>query len=268
MSDSGWAGRTVVVTGCGSGIGEEVARRLRDAGADVVGADLHQPALEVPWVALDLADSSSVAAAASALPTHIDALFNIAGVSSGIGDPLKVVSVNFAGTRELTELLVDRIPAGGAVCCTSSLAASGYRDHRDAVLDLLAQPTRDAVLAWCRAHPDDLGNGYGLSKEAIVWYVAQRCVDLAARGVRINATAPGVTETPILRDSIASLGQEYLDAIPKPLGRVATAAEQAAVLIFLASSDASFLTGQTLWVDGGVTAGSDAGTLDAFAARR
>ncbi|WP_336632703.1 MULTISPECIES: coniferyl-alcohol dehydrogenase [unclassified Microbacterium] len=268
MSDSEWAGRTVVVTGCSSGIGEEVARRLQVAGADVVGADLRRPALDVPWVALDLADSPSVADAASALPSHIDALFNVAGVSSGIGDPLAVVSVNFAGTRELTELLVDRIPTGGAVCCTSSLAAAGYRGHRDAVLDLLAQPTRDGVLAWCRAHIDDLGNGYGLSKEAIVWYVAQRCVDLASRGIRINATAPGVTETPILRDSIASLGQEYLDAIPRPLGRVATAAEQAAVLIFLAGSDSSFLTGQTLWVDGGVTAGSEAGTLDAFSARR
>lgn len=268
MEDSGWDDRVVVVTGCSSGIGEAVARRLQDAGAEVIGADVHEPRLPVPWVRLDLSASDSVRAAVDELPDRIDRLFNVAGVSSGIGDPLRVVSINFAGTRELTELLIPRLDAGGSICCTSSLAASAYRDHRDTILDLLAQETRAEVLAWCDAHPAELGNGYGLSKEAIIWYVAQRCIPLAAHGIRINATAPGVTETPILRDSIASLGRAYLDAIPKPLGRVATAEEQAAALIYLASRDASFVTGQTLWVDGGVTAGSDSGALGAFTAQR
>lgn len=268
MTDPAWGGKTAVVTGCSSGIGEAVARTLMGTGARVIGCDVREPAYDVPWQRLDLSDSASVAQAVAALPARIDVLFNIAGVSSGIGDPLRVVSINFAGTRELTEALLERMGNGAAICNTSSLAASGYREHRDTVLELLAQPDRHAILDWCTRHPGDLGNGYGLSKEAIIWYTASRCIELAARGIRINATAPGVTETPILRDSIASLGQDYIDAIPKPLGRVATAAEQAAALLFLASDAASFITGQTLWVDGGVTAGSAAGTLDAFSARR
>jgi NAD(P)-dependent dehydrogenase (short-subunit alcohol dehydrogenase family) len=74
---------------------------------------------------------------------------------------------------------------------------------------------------------------------------------LGGRGIRINCTGPGVTDTPILDQLRTAYGQEYLDGIPKPLGRVADPAEQAAVLVFLNSQAASYITGQVLWVDGG-----------------
>jgi NAD(P)-dependent dehydrogenase (short-subunit alcohol dehydrogenase family) len=70
-----------------------------------------------------------------------------------------------------------------------------------------------------------------------------------------------VTETPILDQLRTAYGQEYLDSIPKPLGRVSEPAEQAAVLVFLNSQAASFVTGQVLWVDGGNVASRIADAL-------
>ena len=74
---------------------------------------------------------------------------------------------------------------------------------------------------------------------------------LGARGIRINCTGPGVTETPILDQLRGAYGQGFLDDIPKPLGRVSDPEEQAAVLVFLNSKAASYISGQVLWVDGG-----------------
>lgn len=260
-----FSGRTVVVTGASSGIGAATARQLRSRGARVVGLDRNTPDVAgVEYVAVDLADSASIARAVEHLPDVVHGLVNAAGVSSGIGDPLTVVSINFVGTRELTEALVGRMPADSYVVCVSSLAAANHRARRDLLLELLRTNDRTDALQWCREHPDELGNGYALSKEAIVTYTAAMAVPLAHTGIRINCTAPGVTDTPILRDSVASLGQAYLDAIPKPLGRVATAEEQARVVVFLAGPGASYVAGQTIWVDGGYTAGAQTGTITTF----
>lgn len=267
-SSQDFAGKTVVVTGSSSGIGRSTAQQLLERGAEVIGLDRNPGDLDIPHIQIDLADSESIGRAADAVPARVDALVNAAGVSSGIGDPLKVVGINFVGLRELTGLIVPRMPADSYIASTSSLAAAAYRDHRDAVLELIATPDRDAALAWCSAHPDELGVGYSLSKEAVVYWTARQAVPLAARGIRINATAPGVTETPILDASIASLGTAYLDAIPKPLGRLATADEQARVLVFLVSAGASYLSGQTLWVDGGYSAGIESGDYPPMAVKR
>ena len=79
---------------------------------------------------------------------------------------------------------------------------------------------------------------------------------LGAKGIRINCTAPGVTDTPILDQLRTAYGQEFLDSFQTPLGRVAGPAEQASVLVFLNSAAASYITGQVIWVDGGAVAES------------
>jgi NAD(P)-dependent dehydrogenase (short-subunit alcohol dehydrogenase family) len=70
----------------------------------------------------------------------------------------------------------------------------------------------------------------------------------------VNCTAPGVTETPILNQLRSAYGQQYLDSFSAPLGRVSTAQEQAAALVFLGSRAAGYITGQVLWADGGILA--------------
>ena len=103
--------------------------------------------------------------------------------------------------------------------------------------------------------------GYRLSKEAIILYGMRRVSELGARGIRINCTGPGVTETPILDQLRSAYGQGFLDSFTTPLGRVAGPDEQAAVLVYLGSRAASYITGQVIWVDGGTVAQRVAGEL-------
>ncbi len=242
-----------MVTGCASGIGAHVVRQLTELGADVVGLDKHPPSVDVAeFHALDLTDPASIDRAVASIGHDVDVLFNIAGVSSGIGDPLLVVTINFLGLRHVTEAVLEKMPTGSSIVSVSSLAAAKYREHQQVVGGLLNTRTMSEGIEWCHRHPDALADGgYRLSKEAIILYTMRNTAALGARGIRINCTGPGVTETPILDQLRAAYGQGYLDDIPKPLGRVADPAEQAAVLVFLNSQAASYISGQVLWVDGG-----------------
>jgi NAD(P)-dependent dehydrogenase (short-subunit alcohol dehydrogenase family) len=245
-------GRRVVVTGCASGIGAHVVRQLTDLGAAVIGLDRRRPTFEIKeFHQVDLADPASIDRAVASIG-GVDSLFNVAGVSSGIGDPALVVTINFLGLRHITEALIPRMTSGSSVVSVSSLAAAGYREHQLTVAGLLDTGTMPEGIEWCQCHPDALADGaYRLSKEAIILYTMRNAAALGARGIRINCTGPGVTETPILDQLRTAYGQAYLDEIPKPLGRVALPAEQAAVLVFLNSQAASYISGQVVWVDGG-----------------
>ena len=262
-------GRRVVVTGCASGIGEHVARQLTELGAEVVGLDIRareerdsegQPALQLrEFHEVNLADPASIDQAAASIGGQVDALFNVAGVSSGIKDPLRVVTVNFLGTRQLTEALVPTMPPGSAIANVSSLAASAYRENSGVTAGLLDTVTMAEGVEWCQRNPEALadGGGYRLSKEAIILYGLANVAVLGAKGIRINCTAPGVTDTPILDQLRSAYGQEFLDAFRTPLGRVSEPSEQAAVLVFLNSKAASYITGQVIWVDGGTIGETD-----------
>lgn len=253
-------GRRVVVTGCSSGIGEQVARQVCELGAEVVGLDIRPPAVPFGrFVSLDLSDPASIDAAVASIGGRVDALFNVAGVSSGIGDPLRVVTINFLGTRQFTEALVSSMPPGSSIANVSSLAASGYRQNADVTAGLVTTATTADGIQWCKSHPDAVadGGGYRLSKEAIILYGMANVAMLGAKGIRINCTAPGVTDTPILDQLRSAYGQEYLDAFKTPLGRTAGPEEQASVLVFLNSRAASYITGQVIWVDGGTIGETD-----------
>ncbi len=257
-------GRRAVVTGCGSGIGAEAARQLTELGADVVGLDLKRPALQLKeFHELDLSDAASIDRAVGEIDGPVDALFNIAGVSSGIGDPLRVVTINFLGTRHFTEAIVPSMPFGSAIANVSSLAASEYRANAGVTAGLLETATITEGVEWCEGNPQPVndGGGYRLAKEAIILYGMANVGALGAKGIRINCTAPGVTDTPILDQLRSAYGQEFLDSFQTPIGRVAGPAEQASVLVFLNSAAASYITGQVIWVDGGSVAESVFGDI-------
>ena len=164
-----------MVTGCASGIGAHVARQLTELGAHVVGLDKQPPSSEIAeFYFVDLTDPESIDRGVSSVGDQIDALFNVAGVSSGIGDPLLVVTINFLGLRHLTESLVHTMPAGSSVVSVSSLAAKAYREnrrnHRRAAAHcddgrrhrLVQSPSRRA---WRRGLPVVQGSGHPVLHE-------------------------------------------------------------------------------------------------------
>jgi len=254
-----YQGKRVAVTGCASGIGEATTELLVRAGAEVVGLDIRQPDASVTeFLEVDLSDPDAIDRATSRLEGPVDALFNCAGIS-GSSPALQVVKVDFLGMRHLTDSLVERMQPGSAIAGIASMAGVGYEEKLPTLLDFLDTPTFAAGAEWCTAHPEQFEQGgYAFSKQAMIVYTALRAVPLAARGIRINCIAPGVTETPML---VESRKVADVDGFPKPLGRTARPDEQAAVLVFLNSAAASYLTGQNIWVDGGYQAGRLVGTI-------
>lgn len=246
--------RPVIVTGCSSGIGEAAARALSEAGAYVIGIDRKQATVSPQqFFAIDLGSKEAIHSGITRFPREIFALFNCAGLSGGAADPRTVVHVNFLGLRELTEGVVDRIPDGGAIVSAASLAGSAYQSNAPDVIGLVRTGTFEAGIEWLDSHSEYLKDrgGYPLSKEAVILYTMQRCFDLGERNVRINCVAPGITDTPMLADSKKVRGEEHFKRPPKPLGRRATALEQATIMLFLNSRWASYINGEVVWSDGG-----------------
>jgi len=125
-------------------------------------------------------------------------------------------------------------------------------------LGLLDTATMAEGIQWCEQNPEpvDDGGGYRLSKEATILYGMANVVALGAKGIRINCTAPGVTDTPILDQLRTAFGHEFVKSFQTPLGRVAGPDEQASALVFLNSAAARYITGEVLCVDGGAVAES------------
>ncbi|HKN90726.1 MAG TPA: SDR family oxidoreductase, partial [Acidimicrobiia bacterium] len=166
----------------------------------------------------------------------VEVLLEAGHAVPGPAPPLRVVEVNFLGTRRLTEALLPTMEAGSAIASVSSLAAAGYAANVATLQEFLAAGDFAAGRAWCEAHPDELvGGGYGLAKQAIIVWTMMQGVTLGALGIRINCIGPTVTDTPFLADTIKTYGEGFIDAFPKPLGRVSRPEEQARALIFLNS---------------------------------
>lgn len=248
MTIDGFDGRRAVVTGGVSGIGRATAALLTDRGARVAIVDrsaeeLAVAAKEIGTVAVegDVRDESSVgravAEAVEALNGGIDVLVNAAGIyriarvdDVAVAEWDDVLDTNLRGTFLVSRAVMRTAVAGPrAIVNVASIAA---------VIGDAGEPA---------AH-------YNASKAGVVALTKQLAIEWAARGVRVNAVAPGVIDTPMLRlmdDPHA--GQAYLDA-RVPLRRLGRAEEVAEVIAFLASDGAAYVTGATVFVDGGVTA--------------
>jgi NAD(P)-dependent dehydrogenase (short-subunit alcohol dehydrogenase family) len=238
--------KIAVVTGAGSGLGESVARKLAAEGATVVVADRsgaeERVAGElgggaVPY-RLDIADESAVDAFEGWLRErygHLDVLVNNAGINGvaalsheyPIDSFDTVMAVNVRGTfmmqRLGLRLMLDR---GGSIVNIASIGG------------LFATPTAAAYIT---------------SKGAVVMMTKTAALEYAQRGVRVNAVGPGIIRTPWLDNLDADLIDTLAQQVPQ--GRIGESAEAANVVAFLASDEASHVTGQVWLVDGGRSAG-------------
>lgn len=247
-------------------MGAAVVRQLEPLGAEIHVLDLKEPPIEVAsYQSVDLKDSDAVARAVETIGGKIDALFNCAGLPGGRFSDFDTMLVNFVAQRHLADLVVEHMEPGAAIASISSGAGASWQANVDKWLPLATTEGFEAGKQWLADHPDEIASGYAPSKEVIIVWTVWRSLALAERGIRINATLPGPTDTPMMPDFEEQMGKAFMDNYPIPMGHRQTPDEQAAPLVFLNSPAASAITGEAILTDGGTMAALAVGTLDVSA---
>ncbi len=249
--------RVCLVTGAASGIGLACAQRFIAEGARVVGFDLQDnadwEALEAPagkqFHALDVRDFGAQQEAVAAVLKEfkrIDVLVTAAGVGGG------------GAVHELAEEEWDRV---------LDINLKGTYLGCKAVLPTMLEQRSGSIITLASVEGlegTEGGSCYNASKGGVILLTRNMAIDYARRGIRVNAICPGFIDTPLLRGVFEhEFMQESKERIIEhhKMGRFGKAEEIAGAVFFLASDDASFVTGQALPVDGGFTAGHSSGVL-------
>ena len=246
---SRFTGKGVVVTGAAQGIGLAIVQRFLDEGASVIAFDRNADQLQsatgnlgercVPFVG-DISIHEDCSTAVRMCVTQFGRI-DVMCAHAGIADPLALLdmtdehwrrhlAVNVDGTMycvvEAARAMADSY--GGAIVCTSSINA-WFVEETHAV--------------------------YNVTKAAVWALIRSAAIDLASHGIRVNGVAPGVADTPLAELVVhnAELAPEYLKSIP--LRRFGQPSDIADCVAFLASDQASYITGQTIVIDGGQTLG-------------
>ena len=253
---------TFLVTGASSGIGLATAERLVADGARVVGADVQEPlsddalpADRFSFVELDVRDDAATAAVVARVAAEhgrLDGVVTAAGVAGGGAvhqiEPAewdRIISINLTGTfttaRHALAQMVGQEPIEGR--------------GRGAVVTVASIEGLEGTSG---------GSAYNASKGGVVLLTKNLAIDYGRQGIRANAICPGFIETPMMSavfdmDGMGEVRDSFRDA--HMLRRFGQPSEIASVASFLLSSDASFLTGQAVAVDGGYTAGHDHGLV-------
>jgi NAD(P)-dependent dehydrogenase (short-subunit alcohol dehydrogenase family) len=246
-------GKIALITGAGSGIGRAAALRFAAEGAAVAVLDLRADAAEETAemvakedgralaLAADVSHAGQVADAvgrAVAEFGRIDVLYNNAGVDSrGSVEVAEednwdlAFAVNAKGTYLMSRAVLPHMPAGSII-------------NQGSVAGLVGIPN---FAAYCA------------SKGAVIALTRSMAVDLSPRGVRVNVICPGTVYTPLMEPMLRARGDGDVAAglaktlVKYPIGRLGTPDEIANVALFLASDEASFMTGSVVTPDGGMT---------------
>ena len=252
--------KTALITGAASGLGAAAARRFAAEGARVAGFDLHEPdwwgeiATSAPgasFTVVDVTDEAQVETAVDAVAAEhgsVDVLVNCAGVSGGgpvhwvqLSDWERVLKVNLTGTFLVCKHVLRHMVEQRSGSIVNVASVEGLEGTEG-------------------------GSAYNASKGGVVILTKNLAIDYGRLGIRVNSVCPGFIEGTAMFGQV--MGSEtmapYLDEYRRAhkLGRFGRPDELAAAMLFLASDDASFVTGHALVVDGGFTAGMRTGLSD------
>lgn len=240
------AGKTALVTAAGQGMGRAGALAFAREGAKVIATDLNSELLAslsgTPGITtrtLNVLDDAAVAAAVADIGA-VNILFNCAGwVHQGnlldctIADWDRSFDLNVRSMFVLVKLMLPKmIAAGGGT-----------------ILNMAS------VLGAHKAAPNRLA--YAASKAAVAGFTRALAIDHVKQNIRVNCVCPGTVDTPSLDERIHAFAdpvQARKDFIARqPMGRLATAEEIAETFVYLVSDESSFMTGQAIFVDGGMS---------------
>lgn len=246
------ADQVVVVTGAAKGIGQGIATRLAAEGMRVVAADVDRDALTTTTGALrDRGATVLDVHADVSRPADVDALFASAVDAFETVDALVNNAADLRRKRlldEHDELLDLQLATNvrGPYRCSQRAAAIMREAGRGSIVNISSVGAQ-------RAH--HRGLPYDVTKGAVDAMTLALAVDLGGYGIRVNAIGPGVTHTYRTDRYAASDPSSYQTTAERiPLGRWGTVSDVAAMVAFLISSEASYVTGQIIHVDGGITA--------------
>lgn len=247
------SGKTIVVTGCSSGIGAQIVVDLQAHGARVIGLDVKHSDSVDTFIHADLGDAASIASVSQQLPSDLNGLCNVAGIAP-VRPAQEVLKINLIGPKMLTYALLDHLSDGASIVNLASLAGFGWPQAVDQVRQLNALDDMAQIASLCETHNLDAqdGRSYFLSKEALIVWTMQNRWTWRARNIRINAVSPGPVDTPLLPDFLKSLG----DRADKEdvIDRAGTPSDVAPLVTFLQSDGAAWIRGTNIPCDGGMSA--------------
>jgi NAD(P)-dependent dehydrogenase (short-subunit alcohol dehydrogenase family) len=246
-------GKTIIVTGCSSGIGWETAKTIKKLGGDVLGVDLNMTTDNVDeFYKADLSDKMTIEALVDALPSGADGIANIAGVPPTAPADL-VLKVNLVGLKYFTELMVPKLADGASIVNLASLAGFGWAEHVSQIKDSYDLDFHEIADFVHRYGIDqEQGRSYFFTKEAlIVWTMKQRW-EWRDRGIRMNSLSPGPVDTPILKDFLETLG-DRADEDRRVMDRPGLPTDIAPAVCFMLSDMTTWMRGLNIPVDGGMS---------------
>jgi NAD(P)-dependent dehydrogenase (short-subunit alcohol dehydrogenase family) len=252
MRDTEFAGKAVIVTGAAQGIGRTIAEQFLKQGAKVLIFDLdaelaaetaRQLSMDGESVISVGGDVSKRAHVHQAVETCVERFgrLDVMVAHAGIADATSLLEIDDTSWQRIMDVNLT-----GVFLCTQEAGRVMARSGGGTVV-----VTASTNAFWVESN---LAH-YNTSKGGVVAFVRSAAIDLARYGIRVNAVAPGVVLTRIAawvtEDPV--LAAEYLKHIP--LNRFAETIDVAKVVLFLASSDSAYITGQTIVLDGGQTLG-------------